>query len=111
VRTAEVINLERRRRERDGEPSISAACVLVDQFIQRMDFAPAVAARISKALGFVLMAIVDGNPDAIRAWKRIEREILSPFRAHDPGEPGYGPLIDRLVIVDALALHFRMMQQ
>jgi hypothetical protein len=107
---AGVINLDRLRRDRD-EAARSHARVLVDDFVESMDCVPAVAAHLAWALGVILQAVRDDNVDAERAWKRIEREMIAPIRAHEPGEHACQPLIDRVVTVVALAAHYRMTQQ
>jgi hypothetical protein len=107
---ASVIEIGVYRRRRDGEPSIEDARILVEQFISALHLAPAVADHISKELGVILLAVDDGNIDAVRAWKRILREIRAPIRAREPGELGCQPMIDRVVVVVALAAHYRMMR-
>jgi hypothetical protein len=97
---ASVINLDRCRRERD-EPSIADARLSIEDFIAAMHLAPAVADHISKELGVILAAVVDGNIDAVRAWRRIEREIQAPVRAREDG----------VVVVVALAAHCGMIRR
>jgi hypothetical protein len=61
---------------------------------------------------FVEHLTPDGDIDAARAWRRIEREIQSPLRAREPGdEHPCQPFIDRVVIVVALAGHYDTMKQ
>jgi hypothetical protein len=107
---ASVVDLGVHRRRRD-EPSIEDACILVEDFVAAMHLAPAVADHVSKELGVILAAVVDGNIDAVRAWRRIEREIKAPIRAREHGEHGWQPLIDRVVVVVALAAHYRMIRR
>jgi hypothetical protein len=108
---ASVVDLGVHRRRRD-EPSIEDARLLIEDFVAAMNLVPTVADHISKELGVILAAaVVDGNIDAARAWKRIEREIKAPIRAREHGEHGWQPLIDRVVVVVALAAHYRMIRR
>ncbi len=108
---ASVIDMGAHRRRRNGEPSIEDARILVEQFVSALQLAPAVADHISKELDAILAAVAEGNIDAIRSWRRIEREIQAPIRAREPGEHGCQPFVDRVVVVVALAGHYRMMRQ
>jgi hypothetical protein len=107
---AMLIDLDRLRRAR-GEPSIASACVLVHRFIEELDLAPVVAQHISSGLDFILLAVSDGNIDAIRSWRRIERELRAPLRASEHGEHPRQAWIDRIVFVEAHTLHSRRMMQ
>jgi hypothetical protein len=105
-----VVDLDAVRRRRN-EPSISDACILLEDFVASLDFTPEVSNHITTELGAILLAIADGNVDAMRSWRRIEREIRSPIRAREPGEHGCQPFIDRVVVVVALAALYRTTQQ
>jgi hypothetical protein len=81
-------------------PSIRDACGLIEDWLDHLLLAPRVREDLGCTFGAVLDRVADGDEAAIAAWRRVEREMKTPRRAHERW-------IDRLVTVDAMARQFQ----
>jgi hypothetical protein len=103
--SAILINLDLHRRARDM-PSIEDACLLIEETFDSPLVAPRTRENLEHSLGGILCAIVDGDQQAAAAWRRIERELRTPVRPAEPGEPPFQAMTDWIITIDALALHY-----
>jgi hypothetical protein len=81
-----------------------------DGWLELLPFEPRTREVLARRFEAILSAAADGDERANAAWRQVVRALDAPARLSEPDEPDSQPLIDRVVLIDALLLHFQMMR-